>query len=124
MDELGSETAEDSLNLTEGRVWGAMLDEYKGLIVGVDVRAVERVAGDNIDIGREVSLEGGDLGRLARGLASNNGTKLGGCTRSRLALKSQLSIASRDMMFQSQTHLQGIRDEGAYMVHTEQLHGQ
>jgi hypothetical protein len=78
MDELGSETAEDSLNLTEGRVWGAMLDEYKWLIVGVDVRAVERVAGDNIDVGREVSLEGGDLGRLARGLASNNGTKLGG----------------------------------------------
>jgi hypothetical protein len=101
-----------------------MLDEYKGLIVGVDVRAVERVAGDNIDVGREVSLEGGDLRRLARGLASNNGTKLGGCTWSRLALKSQLFIAFRDMMFQSQTQLQGIRDEGAYKVHTEQLHGQ
>lgn len=124
MDKLGSKTTEDSLNFAEGRVWGTVLDEDEGLIVGVDVRAVERVTGDNIDVGREVSLEGGNLGRLARGLASDDGTKLGGCTWQWSVFISQPFIASRDMMFQSQTHLQGIRDEGAYMVHTEQLHGQ
>jgi len=34
------------------------------------------VARDNIDVGGEVSLEGSDLGGLARGLPSNDGTKL------------------------------------------------
>lgn len=80
MDKLGSKTAKDSLDFAEGRVWGTVLDEDEGLIVRIDVRAVERVAGDNIDVGREVSLEGGDLGRLARGLASDDGPKFGGCT--------------------------------------------
>jgi hypothetical protein len=100
MDKLGPKTAKDSLNFAEGRVWGTVLDEDEGLIVGVDVRAVERVTGDDIDVGREVSLKGSDLGRLARGLATDDGTKFGGCTWPRSVLISQLFIASRDI-FQS-----------------------
>lgn len=77
MDKLGLETAQDSLNFAERRVWSAVLNENKRLVVRVDVGAVERVAGDNVDIGRKMSLESGDLGGLARGLASDNGTKFG-----------------------------------------------
>jgi hypothetical protein len=65
MDELGLEAAQDSLDLAEGRVWSAVLNENKGLVVRVDVGAVERVAGDNVDIGRKMSLESGDLRGLA-----------------------------------------------------------
>lgn len=37
MDELGPETAENSLDLPEGRVWSAVLNEDERLIVRVDV---------------------------------------------------------------------------------------
>lgn len=62
VDELGAEAGEDGFDLVEGRVWCAMLDEDEGLVVRVDGRAVEGVAGDDGDVGREVSFEGLDLG--------------------------------------------------------------
>lgn len=84
MDKLGLETAQDSLNFAKRRVWSAVLNENKRLVVRVDVGAVERVAGDNVDIGRKMSLESGDLGGLARCLASDNGIKFGSWVMTRL----------------------------------------
>jgi hypothetical protein len=52
MNELGLEAAQDNLDLAEGRVWSAVLNENKGLVVRVDIGSVKRVAGNNIDIGR------------------------------------------------------------------------
>jgi hypothetical protein len=77
MDELGLETAQDGLDLAEGRVWSAMLNENKRLIVRINIGTVERVAGNDVDIGRKMSLESGDLWRFARSLASDDGTKFG-----------------------------------------------
>jgi hypothetical protein len=37
MNELGPETAEDSLDLSESRVWSAVLNEDERLIVRIDV---------------------------------------------------------------------------------------
>lgn len=63
--ELGAETAQDGLDLVERLIWGAVLNEDQRLVEGIDVGAMQRVARDDGDIGREVGLEGFDFGRFA-----------------------------------------------------------
>jgi hypothetical protein len=55
-----------------------VLDQYQWLSFWVDARAVERVAGYDANIGREVFLKGGNLGGFARCLSADNGSQLGG----------------------------------------------
>lgn len=50
-----------------------MLDQHEGLAAGVDVGAVEGVAGDDFDVGGEVGFEGGDFRGFAGGLAADDG---------------------------------------------------
>jgi hypothetical protein len=59
-----------------------VLDEYKWLTLRIDFGAVERVAGDNFDIRREVGFEGGYLGGFAGGLTAYDGTDLRCCSTS------------------------------------------
>lgn len=61
--------------------WVSWEQEQKGaadkwLTSGVNIRAMERVAGNNIHIRREVLLEGSDFRSLARSLATDNGALL------------------------------------------------
>lgn len=42
-----------------------MLDEYQGLALGIYAGPVEGVAGDDLYVLGEVSLEGGDFGGFA-----------------------------------------------------------
>lgn len=57
-----------------------MGDDDEGLAAGVDAGAVEAVAGDDGDIGREVLLERSNLGSFAGGLSADNGADLSGRT--------------------------------------------
>lgn len=50
VDELGLQTAQDGFDLVQGLVGGAVLDEHQGLAFGIDARAVERVAGEDVDV--------------------------------------------------------------------------
>lgn len=52
---------------------------YQWLSFRVDFRAMERMAGYNFYIRREMLLERGQLWGLARGLATDNRTDLGSC---------------------------------------------
>ena len=77
VDVLGAETGEHSLDAVEGVVRGAVFDEDERLAFGVDIRPVERVAGYNVDVFGEMSLEGGDFGGFAGGLAADYGAFFG-----------------------------------------------
>jgi len=71
------EAGEDALDELEGGIGCAMLDQHERLASWVDAWAVKGVAGDDGDIRREVVLKRGDLRRLARGLATDDGILLG-----------------------------------------------
>lgn len=86
---LGAEDREDGLDLGDGGGRRAVGDDDERLVSRVDIGAVERVARDDLDIGREVALEGGDFGCLARCLAANYGPELG-CCRERASLGNAL----------------------------------
>lgn len=81
VDEARAEAGEDGLDLAEGRVGRAVLDEDQGLVVGVDGRAVEGVAGDNVDVLGEVALKRLDLGGFAGRLGAHDGAEFGSCAR-------------------------------------------
>jgi hypothetical protein len=79
VDEARAEAGEDGLDLAEGRVGRAVLDEDQGLVVGVDGRAVEGVAGDDVDVLGEVALKRLDLGGFAGRLGADDGAEFGSC---------------------------------------------
>ena len=54
-----------------------MLDEHQGLALWIDIGTVEGVAGYDVNVGRQVLLEGLDLGIFTRRLAANDGAELG-----------------------------------------------
>jgi hypothetical protein len=54
-----------------------VFDENKWLPLWINARPVEGVAGDNMDIVRQMAFEGGDLGSFAGRLAANDGTEFG-----------------------------------------------
>lgn len=77
--EFGPEAAQHRLDLVQRGVGRAVLDEHEGLVGRVDTGPVEGVAGDDVDVGGEVLLEGGDFGRLAGRLSADNGAHFRGC---------------------------------------------
>lgn len=79
VDVLGVQAGQDALDQLEGRVGGAVLDQDERLPFGIDAGPVERVDGNDLDVGREVLLEGGNFGGFARGLPADDGTELGSC---------------------------------------------
>ena len=58
-----------------------MLEEYERLAFRVDVRSVEGVAGDDVDVFWEVLLEGLDFRVFAGRLAADDGPKFGSCSQ-------------------------------------------
>jgi len=76
---LRLEAGEHGLDLRQRRLAGPVPDEDERLLAGVDGGAMERVDGDDGDVGGEMPLEGFDFWRLARGLAANYSTMLGSC---------------------------------------------
>lgn len=72
-DGLGVEAGQHAFDADNALLARAVRDNDQRLSAGVDVGAVQGVAGDDLDVGREVRLEGGHLGRLARGLSAHNG---------------------------------------------------
>lgn len=83
IDVCAAEARENMLNFVEVGLGGAVLDEDKGLAFGIDVRAVEGMAADDVNVLREVLLEGSNLGGFARCLTSDDGTLL--CSFSRVS---------------------------------------
>lgn len=78
VDMFGLEAAEDALHKVDGLLRATVVDDYEGLSFRIDARAVERVARHDLNIGREMLLEGLNLRSLGRGLATNDSTLLGG----------------------------------------------
>lgn len=77
VDNLGVEAGEYMLDLGERFIGGAMLDEHQRLALGIDIGAVEGMAGYDVNVGGQVLLEGLDLGIFTGRLAANNGAELG-----------------------------------------------
>lgn len=77
VDKVGLEAGEHGLDLADGRVRSAVLNDDQGLVLGIDTGAVEGMAGDDVDVRGEMSLESGNLGGFTRCLSSDNRSKLG-----------------------------------------------
>lgn len=65
VDVLGAEDGEDGLDSCDGGGGRAVADDDEWLVARVDVGAVEGMAGDDLNVGGEVTLKGCDLGGLA-----------------------------------------------------------
>lgn len=76
IDVCAAETGENIFNFVKVGLRGTVLNEDEGLALGINVGAVEGVAANDVNIIREVLLEGSDLGSFARCLTSDDGTLL------------------------------------------------
>lgn len=79
VDVLRLQARQDALDQRKGRVRGPVLDQDERLALWVYTRPVQGVDRDDLDIWRQVFLEGGDFGGFAGGLPADDGTEFGGC---------------------------------------------
>ena len=79
IDDVGIEAREYSLEQRKSLLRGAMLDQREGLPLGINFRSVERMAGDDLDVFRQICLKSSYLDLLTGSLSSDNGALLRGC---------------------------------------------
>ena len=56
-----------------------MLNQCERLTLGIDLRSMQGMAGDDLDVFRQVSFEGSYLDFFTRSLAADNGALLSRC---------------------------------------------
>jgi hypothetical protein len=78
VDVLRLETGENFLDKGKVGIGCAMFDQHQWLPFRVDPRAVERMTGDDANIGRQVFLKSSDLRCFAGCLTADDSSQLGG----------------------------------------------
>lgn len=71
-----------------------MLDQCERLTLGIDLRSMQGMARDNLDVFGQVFFEGSYLDLFTRSLASNNGALLSRC----------IKVSARIVELHHQTH--------------------
>ena len=79
-DEFTFEAAEDTFYKLHARLLGSMGNDDERLTFRVDARPMKGVTADDLNIGRQVTLEGFNLWGFGGRLAANNGTHFGAWT--------------------------------------------
>lgn len=79
IDHVRVETREDFFDQSKALLGCAMLDQCQGLTLGIDLRSMQGMARDDLDVFRQVCFEGSYLNLFTGSLASDNGALLSRC---------------------------------------------
>ena len=79
IDNIRVEARENVFDQSKALLGCSMLDQCERLTLGIDLRSMQGMAGDNLDVFRQVFFEGSYLDLFTRSLTSDNGALFSRC---------------------------------------------